>query len=94
MMKAESPTRVKISLTQDEWNDVLCNAMQPTSNGKDWKTVKELMKITGMGNNWVCQRIASEKEAGRIETRREMRMAIDDRLRATTVYRLKPTQAK
>jgi hypothetical protein len=89
MMKAESPTRAKISLTQDEWNDVLRNAMTPTAtNGKEWKTVKELMKITGMGNNWVCQRIAAEKEAGRIETRREMRMAIDDRLRATTVYRL------
>ena len=92
--RTQGPKRVPVILTRDEWDDTFREAMKPTPTSPEWKTVGEIAFSLGRGCNWVRQRLAVEKAAGRIETRRDMRMAIDDQLRATNVYRIKSNGSK
>lgn len=80
-------------MSVNDWTSALDEALRPTPTSPEWKTVKDLVNITGRAAKWVRDRLAAEKSAGRIECRREMRKAIDDTLRLTYAYRMKPTGA-
>lgn len=91
--QAQSPKRVIMNITADDWAEAFRDATQPRPGDSGNKTAKELSKILGINIRIVRIRIEELTEQNRIIVNWEKRPSIDG-FRSRPVYRLKEGEEK
>ena len=88
-MKQQSPTRIPIALTEEEWKKAVEDSLRPTPDGEGWKTLQEIKEDTGMAVGRLYSAMQKLSKDGRLESKNITRLSINGHQRLIPAYRIK-----
>jgi predicted transcriptional regulator len=87
---AESPGRIPVSITVDDWQSAIAEAMIPRPGEAGGKTTNELAETCGVSASRIKTALQRMHQEGRLSCTRKMVQSIDGSYRSVPAYSIRP----